>query len=42
MRKDFPCYGYIELRYDEAKKRIIVEPIDLAQEFRVFTFQTPW
>lgn len=42
MRKDFPCYGYVELRYDEARKRIIVEPIDLAQEFRLFSFQTPW
>lgn len=42
MRKDFPCYGFIELRYDESKKRIVVEPISLAQEFRLFTFQTPW
>ena len=42
MRKDFPCYGFIELRYDESKKRIVVEPVVLAQEFRLFTFQTPW
>ena len=42
MRKDFPCYGFIELRYDESKKRIVVEPVRLAQEFRLFTFQTPW
>ena len=41
MRKDFPCYGFIELRYDESKKRIVVEPVVLAQEFRLFTFQTP-
>jgi hypothetical protein len=35
-------YGFIELRYDESKKRIVVEPVVLAQEFRLFTFQTPW
>jgi NADH dehydrogenase (ubiquinone) Fe-S protein 3 len=42
MRKDFPLYGYVELRYDESKKRIVVEPLELTQEFRSFTFETPW
>jgi NADH dehydrogenase (ubiquinone) Fe-S protein 3 len=42
MRKDFPLSGYVELRYNESKKRIVVEPIELAQEFRSFTFETPW
>lgn len=42
MRKDFPLYGYIELRYNESKKRIVVEPVELSQEFRSFTFETPW
>ena len=42
MRKDFPCFGFIELRYDDNKKRIIVESTDLAQDFRLFKFQTPW
>jgi len=42
MRKDFPLYGYVELRYDESKKRIVVEPVELTQEFRSFTFETPW
>jgi len=42
MRKDFPCFGFIELRYDDNKKRIISESIDLAQDFRLFKFQTPW
>lgn len=42
MRKDFPLSGYIELRYDESKKRIIGEPLELTQEFRYFTFETPW
>ena len=42
MRKDFPLYGFIELRYDESKKRIVVEPVELTQEFRSFSFETPW
>jgi NADH/F420H2 dehydrogenase subunit C len=42
MRKDFPLSGYVELRYNESKKRIVVEPIELTQEFRSFTFETPW
>jgi NADH/F420H2 dehydrogenase subunit C len=42
MRKDFPLSGYVELRYNEKKKRIVVEPIELTQEFRSFTFQNPW
>jgi len=42
MRKDFPLYGFIELRYDENKKRVVTEPTFLSQEFRSFNFQTPW
>ena len=42
MRKDFPVYGYIELRYDLNKKRIVFESIELSQEFRCFTFEAPW
>jgi NADH/F420H2 dehydrogenase subunit C len=42
LRKDFPLSGYVELRYNESKKRIVVEPIELTQEFRSFTFETPW
>lgn len=42
MRKDFPLYGYIEFRYNENKKRIISEQVQLSQEFRFFTFETPW
>jgi NADH dehydrogenase (ubiquinone) Fe-S protein 3 len=42
MRKDFPCSGFVELRYNENKKKIVVKPIHLAQEFRMFNFQTPW
>jgi NADH/F420H2 dehydrogenase subunit C len=42
LRKDFPLYGYVEVRYDEGKKRVVAEPVQLTQEFRAFTFQTPW
>ena len=42
MRKDFPLSGYVELRYDQNKKRIVMEPIEITQEFRNFTFETPW
>lgn len=42
MRKDFPLSGYIELRYDESKKRVITESIQLSQDFRTFSLETPW
>lgn len=36
FRKDFPLSGYEELRYDENEKRLVSQPIELAQEFRKF------
>jgi NADH dehydrogenase (ubiquinone) Fe-S protein 3 len=42
LRKDFPLSGYVEVRYDQTKKRIVVEPIELTQEFRSFNYETPW
>jgi NADH/F420H2 dehydrogenase subunit C len=42
MRKDFPLSGFVELRYDEMKKRIVVEPLQLTQDFRLFNYQTVW
>jgi NADH dehydrogenase (ubiquinone) Fe-S protein 3 len=36
LRKDFPLTGYTELRYDEEKKRIVTEPLELTQAFRNF------
>ncbi|EPE03887.1 nadh ubiquinone oxidoreductase subunit [Ophiostoma piceae UAMH 11346] len=36
LRKDFPLSGYTEIRYDEEKKRIVTEPIELTQAFRNF------
>lgn len=42
LRKDFPLSGYLEVRYDDSEKRVISEPIELAQEFRYFDFPSPW
>ncbi len=43
LRKDFPLTGYTEIRYDEEKKRIVVEPLELTQAFRNFeTGSSSW
>ena len=42
LRKDFPTSGYTELRYDEAEKRVVYEPVSLVQEYRQFDFMSPW
>ncbi|KAM5249112.1 NADH dehydrogenase [ubiquinone] iron-sulfur protein 3, mitochondrial [Ctenodactylus gundi] len=42
FRKDFPLSGYVELRYDDEVKRVVAEPVELAQEFRKFDLSSPW
>ena len=42
FRKDFPLTGYQELRYSEEEKRVVYEPVKLAQDFRSFDFMSPW
>jgi NADH-quinone oxidoreductase subunit C len=42
QRKDFPLTGYVELRYSEREKRVVYEPVRLAQDFRSFDFMSPW
>ncbi len=42
LRKDFPLTGYVEVRYDDAQKRVVYEPVELRQEFRNFDFLSPW
>lgn len=42
LRKDFPTTGYTEVRYDEAQKRVVYEPVRLVQEYRQFDFLSPW
>ncbi|XP_071087691.1 NADH dehydrogenase [ubiquinone] iron-sulfur protein 3, mitochondrial-like [Haliotis cracherodii] len=42
FRKDFPLSGYVEVRYDDEAKRVVIEPIEMSQEFRKFEYATPW
>jgi NADH/F420H2 dehydrogenase subunit C len=42
LRKDFPLTGYLEFKYDDTKKRVIAEPVQLSQQFRNFQFRSPW
>jgi NADH-quinone oxidoreductase subunit C len=42
FRKDFPLTGYVELRYSEEDKRVVYEPVQLAQDLRHFDFMSPW
>ena len=42
FRKDFPLTGYVELRYSEDQKRVVYEPVELAQDLRQFDFMSPW
>ena len=42
FRKDFPLTGHVELRYSEEHKRVVYEPVKLAQDFRSFDFLSPW
>lgn len=42
LRKDFPLTGFVEVRYDDAAKRVVYEPVELRQEFRNFDFLSPW
>ncbi|CAH8649046.1 unnamed protein product [Heterobilharzia americana] len=42
QRKDFPLTGYTEMRFDSEYSRVVIEPVELAQEFRRFEFNSPW
>jgi NADH/F420H2 dehydrogenase subunit C len=42
LRKDFPLTGYTEVRYDTTEKRVLYEPVEIAQEFRSFNLISPW
>lgn len=42
FRKDFPLSGYVEVRYDDSEKRVVQEPVEIAQEYRNFDYSTPW
>lgn len=42
LRKDFPLTGYVQVRYDDERKQVVNEPVQLTQEFRSFDFVSPW
>jgi NADH-quinone oxidoreductase subunit C len=42
LRKDFPLTGFVEVRWDDELKRVVYNPVRLAQEFRNFDFLSPW
>jgi|TARA_B110000902_G_scaffold205657_1_gene234109 NADH-quinone oxidoreductase subunit C len=42
LRKDFPLTGFNEVRYSEAEKKVIYEPVKLEQNYRDFDFESPW
>ena len=42
LRKDFPLSGFIEIRYNEIEKRVVNESLELCQEYRTFSFLSPW
>ena len=42
LRKDFPLSGFVEVRYDEGRKAVVYEPVNLPQEYRSFDSLNPW
>ena len=42
LRKDFPLTGFVELRYDEEKKKVEYSNVKLTQDYRDFDFLSPW
>nr|BBF98341.1 NADH dehydrogenase subunit 9 [Goniomonas avonlea] len=42
LRKDFPISGFVEVRYDEEEKRVLLDSLEISQEFRNFCFSNPW
>jgi NADH dehydrogenase (ubiquinone) Fe-S protein 3 len=36
LRKDFPLTGFTEISYSLSRKKIVIEPVELTQEFRNF------
>jgi NADH-quinone oxidoreductase subunit C len=42
LRKDFPLTGHTEVRYDDFEKKVVYEPVNLAQEYRNFDYMSPW
>lgn len=39
LKKDFPLSGYYDLRYNESKKRVTIDKLELGQEYRIFDYK---
>lgn len=42
LRKDYPLSGFTEVRYDVDKKRVVIEDLELTQEFRMPDLTNTW
>ena len=42
LRKDFPLTGFTESRYNIVNNRVVYEDVELAQEYRIFDYMSPW
>ncbi len=42
LRKDFPLSGFSETKYNESKKRVVNRNLELSQDYRVFSYASPW
>jgi NADH/F420H2 dehydrogenase subunit C len=42
LRKDFPRSGYTQVRYNYEDKRVVLEDLQLDQEYRAFDFHSGW
>lgn len=42
LRKDFPLTGFTEVRWDDAARRVVSEPVSLPQDYRNFDYLGPW
>jgi NADH-quinone oxidoreductase subunit C len=42
MRKDFPLAGFVEVRFNQTKKQVVLTKVELAQEKRIFVFESCW
>ncbi|CAM9804155.1 unnamed protein product [Chrysoparadoxa australica] len=40
LRKDFPLSGFTELRYDDVQGMVVQEPIELAQNYRMWDYES--
>ena len=42
MSMTLKTFLIFQVRYDDEAQRIVVEPLELSQEFRKFEYSTPW